>query len=77
MTKQAATPAPGDPIKIVDDNNNDVWAHGQDKDDDNISLPRPPRLQGCENDPDDEELFSDEIDNDNDNNDPDANPHFL
>ena len=57
LTKQAAAPAPGDPIEIGDDNDHDGWSqdqHGQDKDDDNISLPRPPRLQGCENDPDNE-----------------------
>ena len=33
MTEQAADPAPGDPIEIGDDNENDGWAsvlHGQD-----------------------------------------------
>ena len=74
MNEQAAAPTPGDPIEIGDDNDNDGWAHdqhGQDEDDNNISLPRPPRLQGCENDPDDESLFSNESDDDNDDNDPD------
>ena len=70
MTEQAADHAPGDPIEIGDDNNNDEWAHGQDKDDDNISLPRPSRLQGCENDPDDDSLFSNESDDENDDNEP-------
>ena len=73
MTEQAAAPAPGEPIEIGDDNDNDGWAHdqhGQDEDDDNILLPRPPRLQGCENDPDDKELFSNKSDDDNDDNDP-------
>ena len=37
MTEQAAAPAPGDTIKIVDDNNNDERSHGQDEDDENIS----------------------------------------
>ena len=76
MTNQVATPAPGDPIEIGDDNDNDNdgWSHdqhGQDKDEDNISLTQPPRLQGCENDPDNKELFSDKSNDDNDDNDPD------
>ena len=70
MTKQAAAPDPGDPIEIGNDNNNDGWAHGQNKDDDNILLPRPTRLQGCENNPDDESLFSNKSNDDNDDNDP-------
>ena len=68
MTKQAAAPAPGDPIEIGDDKDNDGWAHGQDEDDDNISLTRPTRLQGCDNDSGEEYLFSNESDNDNDDN---------
>ena len=74
LTEQAADPAPGDPIEIGDDNDNNGWSqdqHGQDEDDNNISPSRPPRLQGCENDPDDKELFSSESDDDNDDNDPD------
>ena len=54
-------------------NDNDEWAHGQDEDDDNIALPRPARLQGCEIDPEEESLFSNESDNDNDDNDPNDN----
>ena len=57
MTKQESATAPGDPIEIGDDNDNDGWAHdqhGQDEDDNNILLPWPPRLQGRENDPDDD-----------------------
>ena len=57
MTKKAAAPTPGDPIEIVNDNDNDDWAHGQDEDDENILLSWSARLQGCENDPDDESLF--------------------
>ena len=68
MTEQGAAPAPEDTIKIGDDNNNDEWAHGQDKDDDNILLPRPARLKGCEKDPEEESLFSNKSDNDNDDN---------
>ena len=74
MTEQAAAPAPGDPIEIGDDNDNDVWTHdqhGQDEDDNNISLPWPPRLQGCEYDPEDDSLFSNESDDENDDNEPD------
>ena len=72
MTKQAAAPAPGYTIEIGDDNDdNDEWAHGQEEDDNNISLPCPARLQGCENDPEEESLFSNKSDNDNDDNDPD------
>ena len=54
MTEQAAAPAPGDTIEIVDDNNNDERSHGQDEDDENISLHRPVRLQGCENNPEED-----------------------
>ena len=74
MTEQESAPAPGDLIEIGDDNDNDGGVHdpyGQDEDDDNISLPRPARLQGCENDPEEESLFSNESDDDNDENDPD------
>ena len=44
--------------------------HGQDEVDDNISLPRPARMQGCENDPDEESLLSDESNDDNGDNNP-------
>ena len=71
MTNKAAAPAPGDTIEIGDDNENDEWVHGQEEDDDNISLPWPARLQGCENDPEEESLFSNESDNDNYDNNPD------
>ena len=54
LTKQAAAPAPGDPIEIGDDNDN----NGRSQD-----------HQECENDPDDQ-LFSAESDNDNNDNDP-------
>ena len=57
MTEQESAPAPGDLIEIGDDTDNDGWVHdqyGQDEDDDNISLSRPPRLQGCGNDPDED-----------------------
>ena len=73
MTEQSAAPAPGDPIEISDDTDNNDWAHSQDKDDDNISLSRPARLQGCENDLDDESLLSNENDDDNGDNDLDDN----
>ena len=39
MTKQAAAPAPEDTIEIGGDNENDEWAHGQDKEDDNTLHP--------------------------------------
>ena len=73
MKEHAAAPAPEDTIKIGDNNHNDEWAHGQDEDDNNILLPRPARLQGCENDPEEESLFFNESDNDNDDNNPDEN----
>ena len=66
MTEQAAAPAPGDTIEIGNNNNNGEWAHSQDEDDDNISLLRPARLKGCENDPEEESLFSNKSDNEND-----------
>ena len=71
MTEQAAAPAPGDTIEIDNNNDNDEWAHVQDKDDNNILLSWPARLQGSENDPEEESLFSNKSDNDNDDNDPD------
>ena len=71
MTEQAAAPAPEDTIEIGDDNDNDEWAHGQDEDDDNTLHPPTARKQGRENDPEEESLFSDEIDNDHDDNDTD------
>ena len=40
MTEQAAAPAPEDMIEIGDNNDNNEWAHGQDKDDDNTLHPR-------------------------------------
>ena len=73
LNEQAAAPAPGDPIEIGDDNDNYGWSqdqHGQDEDDDIISSSWPPRLQECEIDPDDQELFSAKSDNENDENDP-------
>ena len=71
MNDQADAPAPGDTIEIGNDNDTNKWAHGQDEDNENILLPQPARLQGCENDPEEESLFSNESDNDNDDNDPD------
>ena len=71
MTKQAAATAPEDTIEIGDDNDNDEWAHGQDKDDDNTLHPRTARKQGCENYLEEESLFSNESDNDHNDNDPD------
>ena len=73
MTEQAAAPAPGDLIEIGDENDNGDWAHGQYKDDDNILLSRPARLQVCENDPDNESLFSNKSNDENDNNDSNDN----
>ena len=70
MTKKAAAPAPEDKIEISDDNNNYEWAHGQDEDDNYTLHYRTARKQGCENDPEEESLFSDESDNDHDNNNP-------
>ena len=55
VTKQAAAPAPGDPIEIDDDNDNNGRSRDQ---------------QECEKNPDDQ-LFSAESYDDNDNNDPD------
>ena len=66
MTEQAAAPAPEDTIEIGDDNDNDEWAHGQDDDDDKTSHPQTARKQRCENDPEEESLFSNERDNDHD-----------
>ena len=73
MTEQAAAPAPGDTIEIGYDNDNNEWVHGQDKDEDNILLPRPARLQGCEKDPEEESLFSNKSNNVNDENNLDDN----
>ena len=56
LTEQAAAPATGNPIEIGNDNDNDGWSQDQ---------------QECENDPDDQELFSAESDDNNDENDPD------
>ena len=55
LTKQAAAPTLGDPIETGNDNNNDGWLQDQ---------------QECENELDDQELFSAGSDDDNDNNDP-------
>ena len=56
MTEQAADPDTGNPIEIGNYNYNDGLSQDQ---------------QECENDPDDQELFSAESDNENDENDPD------
>ena len=69
MTEQVAAPAPEDTIEIDDNNNNDEWAHVQDEEDDNTLHPWTARNQGCENDPEEESLFSDESNNDHDDND--------
>ena len=71
MTEQADAPAPEDTIEIGDDNDNDEWAHGQDEDDDKTLHPRTARKQGCENDPEEKSLFSNESDNDHNDNNPD------
>ena len=59
LTEQAAAPAPGYPIEIGDDNENDNDGWSQDQ-------------QECDNDPDDQ-LFPDDRDDDNNDNDPDDN----
>ena len=71
MTEQAAAPAPEDMIAIGNDNVNNEWAHGQDEDDNNTLHPQTARKKGCENNLEDESLFSDKSDNDHDDNDPD------
>ena len=72
MTKQADAPAPEDTIEIGDNNDNDKWAHGQEKDDNNTLHPRTGRKQVCENYPE-ESLFSKDSNDDHDDNDPDDN----
>ena len=71
MTEQEAAPAPEDTIEIGDDNDNDEWVHGQDEDDDNTLHPWTSRKQGCENDSEEESLFSNGSDNDHYENNPD------
>ena len=57
MTEQAAAPALEGTIEIGDDNN--------------TLHPQTARKKGCENNLEDESLFSDKSDNDHDDNDPD------
>ena len=71
MTEQAAAPAPEYTIEIGDNNNNNnEWAQGQDEGNDNTLHPWTARKQGCENDPEEKPLFSNESDNDHDDNNP-------
>ena len=73
MTEQAAAPTPEDTIEIGDDNDNNEWAHSQDEDDNNTSHPRTVRKQGCEQNPEEESLLSNESEDDHDENDTDDN----
>ena len=66
MTEQAAAPTPEDTIDIGDNNDND----DKDKEDNNTLHPRTARKQGCENDPEQESLFSGDRNDDHDENDP-------
>ena len=69
MTKQAAATTPKDTINIDsgDDNNKD----DKDEEDDNILHPWTARKQGCENDTEEESLFSGDSDDDHDDKYPD------
>ena len=66
MTEQAAAPTPEDTIEIANDNNN---KEGYEEDN-NTLHPRTARKQVCENNPEEESLFSEDGDNDHDDNDP-------
>ena len=67
MTKQAADPTPDGTIGIGDDDDNDN--NDKDEEDDNTMHPRTARKQGYENHPE-ESLFSDNINDDHNDNDP-------
>ena len=67
MTEQAAAPTPEDTIEISNDNDNDE----EDKEDNNTLHSRTVRKQVCDNDPEEESLFSEDGDNDHNDNDPD------
>ena len=67
MTEQVAAPTPEDTIDIGDNNDND----DEDEEDHNTLHPRTAKKQGCENNPEEESLFSEDSDDDHDDNNPD------